>query len=111
MPAALGLALLLLLGRPSAPPGPSPQGLWAQELAKNGFRSLARYATEEDAVLAGQKKDLGSAVLEGPAEVEVDTVASWTLRFTVGRAGMKPGGGIRLAFAHGMGGEWGGYHL
>lgn len=72
---------------------------------------LARHATEDDAVVAGQKKDLGAAILEGPAEVEVNSQASWTLRFTVGRAGMKPGGGVRLAFAHGMGGDWGGQHL
>jgi hypothetical protein len=72
---------------------------------------LARYATEDDAAAAGRQKDLGFAVLEGPADVEVNTIASWTLRFTVGRAGMRPGGGIRLAFAHGMGGDWGGQHL
>ena len=77
--------------------------LWAQ--------SLARYGTEDDAVAAGAAKDLGSAALEGPAEVEVDTVASWTLRFTAGRAGLKTGGGIRMAFAHGMGGDWGGHHF
>ena len=85
--------------------------LLAQNLADTGFRPLARYPTEEEAVLAGKMKDLGSAVLEGPLEVEVDSVASWTLRFTAGRAGIKTGGGLRLAFAHGMGGNWGGHHV
>ncbi|MBI3695252.1 MAG: DUF3604 domain-containing protein, partial [Acidobacteria bacterium] len=74
-------------------------------------QNLARYSTEDDAVAAGRAKDLGTATLDGPADVEVNTSASWTLRFTVGRAGMKRGGGIRLAFAHGMGGDWGGHHL
>src|SRR5712692_6671058 len=92
-------------------PAPERGNLFAQTLAENGFRSLARYATEEDAVAAGQRKDLGSAVLEGPADVEVNTYGSWTLKFTMGRAGLKPGGGIRLAFAHTMFGDWGGFHL
>jgi hypothetical protein len=76
--------------------------VWAQ--------SLARYPTEDDAVAEGRRRDLGSATLEGPPDVAVNSVAAWTLRFTAGRAGMKTGGGIRLAFAHGMGGDWGGHH-
>lgn len=107
--AAGGLVTLACLFGPR--PSPRRGNLFAQTLAENGFRSLARYATEDEAVLAGQKRDLGSAVLEGPADVGVNTYATWTLRFTVGRAGIKPGGGIRLAFAHGMGGDWGGQHF
>src|SRR5262245_31895149 len=95
---AATLALALAVSSSPRRPAGVERGdaLWAQELASTGFRSLARYGNEDDAVAAGRAKRLGAATLEGPAEVEVDTYASWTLRFTVGRAGLKPGGGIRL---------------
>lgn len=75
------------------------------------YLSYAPYALEEDAVRKGQRMGLGEASMEGPAEVEAGSVADFTLRFTVGKAGMKPGGGIRLATAHGLGTDWGGNHL
>jgi hypothetical protein len=75
------------------------------------FKSPARYLTEEDAVAHGEKIGVGEATLEGPKEAVADTYAKLKLTFRVGRAGMKTGGGIRLATAHGMGTDWGGMHL
>ncbi len=49
--------------------------------------------------------------MQGPKEAVVDGYIKLTLTFRVGRAGMKTGGGIRLATAHGMGIDWGGMHL
>ena len=75
------------------------------------YESPAPYMDEAAAVRRAQQLDLGEATLEGPATVTVDSLAALTLKFRVGQAGMKTGGGIRLAFAHGMGGNWGGYAL
>ena len=75
------------------------------------YESLAKYKTEAEAVGVARRLDPGTARLEGPQRIVVDTFGSWTLVFTVGKAGMKPGGGIRLAFAHGMGSNWGVYRL
>ena len=79
--------------------------------SQNAYRSHARYPVEEDAVERGAKIGLGVVTFEGPREVVVDSLATYKLRFNVGRAGMKTGGGIRLASAHGMGTEWGGQRL
>lgn len=83
----------------------------SQNRGAPGFRSYARYVTEEDAVRRGQDLGLGEASLAGPADAVVDTDIALRLRFRVGRAGMKNGGGIRLATAHGMYVDWGGMHL
>ncbi len=76
-----------------------------------GYKSYARYATEEDAVRKGEQLGLGDATLDGPIETPVNSVVQLHLRFRAGKAGMKTGGGIRLATAHGMGTDWGGLHL
>lgn len=85
--------------------------LRSQNVKVSGYKSLARYMTEEDAVRKGERLDLGRATLDGPAETPVDSLVQLRLRFRVGKAGMKTGGGIRLATAHGMGTDWGGQKL
>ena len=82
-----------------------------QSNEKPEYKSPARYVTEEDAVAHGEQIGAGEAWLEGPKEVVVDSSAKWALVYRAGRAGMKTGGGIRLATAHGMGTDWGGMHL
>ncbi|HZT32702.1 MAG TPA: CehA/McbA family metallohydrolase [Bryobacteraceae bacterium] len=83
----------------------------AAESRTGGYRSMARYLTEEDAIRKGEQMGLGEASLDGPSEAVVDRDVPLKLRFRVGRAGMKTGGGLRLATAHGMGTDWGGLHL
>lgn len=75
------------------------------------YQSPARYRGEEESRARAARLDVGRAVLEGVRQVVVDSYAELPLRFTVGRAGMKTGGGIRLATAHGMYSEWGGMRL
>ncbi len=75
------------------------------------YASLAPYATEDEAVRKAADLDPGDVTYDGPREVAVDSLAEFTLRFRVGKAGMKTGGGIRLATAHGMGTDWGGNRL
>lgn len=75
------------------------------------YPSYAPYASEDEAIRKGRRLGLGEAALEGPEEVVAGSVADFTLRFTVGKAGMRTGGGIRLAGAHGLGTDWGGNHL
>jgi len=55
---------------------------------------------EEEAVAAGRKLGIGSAVLEGPKSVEVLSHQTWTLVYTAGKAGIEPGGGIRIGMRH-----------
>jgi hypothetical protein len=83
----------------------------AADTASPGFRSYAKYLTEEDAIRHGDQMGLGEATLEAPSNAIVDSFVQLKLKFRVGRAGMKTGGGIRLATAHGMGGDWGGMSL
>jgi len=64
------------------------------------FESLAPFRTEALAVAAGQRLDVGSARLEGPREIEVMQHGTWRLIYTAGRAGVHPGGGVRVAFRH-----------
>jgi len=62
--------------------------------------SAAPYMNEAEAVAAGLELGIGSAELEGPRVVEVFTNQTWTLVYTAGRAGIKPGGGIRVGLRH-----------
>ncbi|HUT92413.1 MAG TPA: DUF3604 domain-containing protein [Thermoguttaceae bacterium] len=55
---------------------------------------------EEEAVAAGNQLGIGSAVLEGPKSVEVLSHQTWTLVYTAGKAGIEPGGGIRIGMRH-----------
>ncbi|RKY04700.1 MAG: hypothetical protein DRP56_09730, partial [Planctomycetota bacterium] len=53
--------------------------------------------TEAEAVARGQKLGIGTARLEGPETVEVNSYNTFTLVYTAGKIGIKPGGGIRIA--------------
>jgi len=58
------------------------------------------YPNEAAAVEKGRRLDIGSAVLEGPAEAVVRSYGTWTLVYSAGNAGVKPGGGIRVGLRH-----------
>jgi len=66
--------------------------------AEPGFAVPNKY--EEEAVAAGRKLGVGSAVLEGPKSAEVLSHQTWTLVYTAGKAGIAPGGGIRIGMRH-----------
>ena len=56
--------------------------------------------------------DVGRAELVGADTAIVGKFGKFTLRFTVGRAGMQTGGGLRIATAHNFGWDmWGGARL
>ncbi|NOX54262.1 MAG: DUF3604 domain-containing protein [Planctomycetes bacterium] len=55
---------------------------------------------EEVAIAAGERLGIGRARLEGPKSVQVLTHQTWTLVFTAGKAGLPPGGGLRVAMRH-----------
>lgn len=55
---------------------------------------------ERQAVARGQELGIGTAVLEGPATVEVGSHQTWTFVYTAGKAGLRAGGGLRLAMRH-----------
>jgi hypothetical protein len=57
-------------------------------------------AYEQAAMARGQSLGIGRLQLLGPRLVEVMSHQSWTLIYTAGRAGLKPGGGIRIGFRH-----------
>jgi len=63
-----------------------------------GYRVPNRY--EDEAVAAGHELGIGSATLEGPRAAEVMSHQTWTLVYTAGKAGIRPGGGIRVGFRH-----------
>lgn len=76
-------------------------GTWRPAaVASEEFCSLAPYLDDEAAVAAGEKIGIGSASLEGPAEAEVLSHQTWTLVYTAGPHGVKPGGGIRIGMRH-----------
>jgi len=60
----------------------------------------ALHANEAAAVAAGRRLGIGSARLEGPKLVEVMSHGTWMLVYQAGKAGMKPGGGIRIGMRH-----------
>jgi hypothetical protein len=66
----------------------------------SGLDSLAPFLDEREALEAGEKLGIGSALLEGPTEVEVYTFQSFKLTYMAGESGIAPGGGIRVAFRH-----------
>ena len=67
-----------------------------------GAKQQARrvYENEAEAVAEGCKLGIGRAVLDGPRTVEVLSHQTWTLAFTAGKAGVRTGGGIRVAMRH-----------
>jgi len=62
--------------------------------------AVAPFMNEREAAAAGRKLGIGSASLEGPKIVEVATDQTWTLVYTAGKAGIRPGGGIRIGMRH-----------
>ncbi len=64
------------------------------------FESLAPLRTGDEAVAAGRALGIGSALLEGPQAVEVMSYQELTVVYTAGKAGVLPGGGIRVAMRH-----------
>jgi hypothetical protein len=61
---------------------------------------LVRNEYEEAAIAAGRKLGIGTAALEGPESAEVMSHQTWTLVYRAGRAGIAPGGGIRIGMRH-----------
>jgi len=62
--------------------------------------ALRRYASEAEAVAQGRKLQVGSVELKGPHSVAAYSHQTWSLVYTAGKAGVKPGGGIRIAMRH-----------
>ena len=82
---------------------------WAQSSA---YRSSAQFLTEDEAAQKATRLDVGRAQLLGADAAKVGENGEFTLRFTVGRAGMQTGGGLRIATAHDFGWDmWGGVRL
>jgi hypothetical protein len=75
------------------------------------YRSYAVYKTEDEAIAKAERLGVGEVTFDGPRELTVDTTGTFHLKFTAGKTGMKTGGGIRLATAHGMFTDWGGMKL
>jgi len=97
--ACLGAAFVALLGG-------------QDKIDDSGFQSYAGYQSEQQAVEKGERLGIGRMELLGPSEAVVDTDAELRLRFTVGKAGLKTGGGIRIATGHNYGWNlWGGDQL
>ncbi|NLS91231.1 MAG: DUF3604 domain-containing protein [Planctomycetaceae bacterium] len=55
---------------------------------------------EDAAVEKGRQLGIGSMGLEGPGSVEVLSHQTFTLQYTAGRAGIRPGGGLRIGLRH-----------
>jgi len=72
-----------------------PSGLAAAEL-----RGLVPNGYEEAAAAQGRKLGIGNVRLEGPEKVEVLSYQTFTLVYTAGKAGIEPGGGIRIGLRH-----------
>ena len=64
------------------------------------YQSIAPYLDDRAAVEAGRQLGVGTAALEGPETAEVLSHQTWTLVYTAGKAGIQPGGGIRIAMRH-----------
>ncbi|MBC8870631.1 MAG: DUF3604 domain-containing protein [Planctomycetes bacterium] len=64
------------------------------------LRGLVPNYYEDAAVARGEELGIGTATLDGPEAVEVLSHQTWKLVYTAGKAGMKPGGGIRVGLRH-----------
>jgi len=60
----------------------------------------APFLDEGEALAEGRALGIGSVILEGPIAVEARSLQNWTLVYRVGPAGIRPGGGIRVALRH-----------
>ncbi|MHC4445865.1 MAG: DUF3604 domain-containing protein [Planctomycetota bacterium] len=75
-------------------------GLVVQISSAGQSKSPAAYRNEEQALQAGEKLGIGSAVIEEPQKVEVYSFATVKLVYTAGKAGIKPDGSIRICMRH-----------
>ena len=76
------------------------------------YESSARFATEADAEARSAELGVGTAEFVGETEAVVGGYGEFTLRFTVGMAGMATGGGLRVATQHDFEWDmWGGTRL
>jgi len=64
------------------------------------LRGLVPNFYEDAAIEEGEKLGIGSAELVGPQAVEVLSHQTWKLVYTAGKAGVRPGGGIRIGMRH-----------
>ena len=64
------------------------------------LRGLVPNNYEKVAAAEGRELGIGSATLEGPEKVEVLSHQTFTLVYSAGKAGIKPGGGIRIGLRH-----------
>lgn len=55
---------------------------------------------EEDAAEKGRQRGVGTVILEGPEQVEAYSFQTWTLVYSAGKGGIKPGGGLRIGLRH-----------
>jgi uncharacterized protein DUF3604 len=74
--------------------------LLSSTLVAAELRGLVPNNYEKAAAAEGRKLGIGSAVLEGPEKVEVLSHQTFTLVYTAGKVGVKPGGGIRIGLRH-----------
>jgi len=91
MLAALGVGSALLISQDAC-----------ADIAKSNTKAtyLAPFRNEEESVEKGETIGVGSARLEGPKTAEVFTYQTWTIVYTAGKVGIKPGGGIRIGIRH-----------
>ncbi|MFB0555409.1 MAG: DUF3604 domain-containing protein [Phycisphaerae bacterium] len=91
MLAALGVGSALLISQDAC-----------ADIAKSNTKAtyLAPFKNEEESVEKGETIGVGSARLEGPKTAEVFTYQTWTIVYTAGKVGIKPGGGIRIGIRH-----------
>ena len=81
-------------------------------LSQSSYENPANYKTPEEAVERAPEVDVGSAELIGPRTATAGGFGEFTLRFTVGRAGLATGGGLRIATQHDFTRNmWGGTRL
>lgn len=80
--------------------------------AQSSYDSPAPFRSEQAAERRAAELGLGSAQFLGADAGVVGEYGEFTLRFTVGRAGIAPGGKLRIATAHDFRWEmWGGTRL
>jgi hypothetical protein len=58
------------------------------------------YSTLAEAIKEANEVGIGTVHLEGPPSAEVRTYGTWTVIYTAGKTGVKPGGGIRIGVRH-----------
>ena len=73
--------------------------LWGAERGVPGPPVV--YPNEPEAIAEGRRLGIGSARMEGPKKTaETGSYQTFTVVYTAGKAGMKPGGGIRIGQRH-----------